>query len=85
MISINLLPTTPYRTRDNRNDGAVITFIDISGPKVLESTLLETLSILKKRFATQYAESNPVEELTEVFPMALADKQALRRKPDEVG
>lgn len=39
----------PYRTQDNRIDGVVITFVEISMAKVLESTLGEALSMLQDR------------------------------------
>jgi two-component system, chemotaxis family, CheB/CheR fusion protein len=35
----------PYRTRDNRIDGAVITFTDITAPKMLEARLRDALQI----------------------------------------
>jgi two-component system CheB/CheR fusion protein len=62
----------PYRTQDNRIDGVVITFVDISGPKTLEATMVEALSVLQTRFNSQTAELHSAEELTEVLRKAQA-------------
>jgi two-component system CheB/CheR fusion protein len=43
----------PYRTLDDRIDGVVITFWDISVAKTLEAKLQEMQATLKKRLATQ--------------------------------
>jgi len=43
----------PYRTQNNRIDGLVVTFIDITALKGLESTMREALSVLESRFETQ--------------------------------
>jgi two-component system CheB/CheR fusion protein len=45
----------PYRTLDDRIEGVVITFWDISVAKTLESKLKEMQVTLKKRLATQSA------------------------------
>jgi two-component system CheB/CheR fusion protein len=45
----------PYRTLDDRIDGVVITFLDISVAKKLEGKLQEMHATLKKRLATQSA------------------------------
>jgi len=45
----------PYRTLDDRIEGVVITFWDISVAKTLESKLQEMQVTLKKRLATQSA------------------------------
>ena len=47
--------TRPYRTQDNRIDGVVITFTDISAAKALEATLLEAQAVLQSRFTNQAA------------------------------
>lgn len=44
---------TPYRTQDNRIDGVVITFFDISASKVLEDTMHKALTALQGCFAQQ--------------------------------
>ncbi len=43
----------PYQTLDNRIDGVVITFANISVAKTLEAKLRDTQAILEKRFAAQ--------------------------------
>ncbi len=40
----------PYRARDNRIDGLLITFTDISAAKALEATLVEAQAVLHSRF-----------------------------------
>jgi two-component system CheB/CheR fusion protein len=46
----------PYRTHDNRIDGVVITFADITVAKKLEAALRKAQSDLEKRFTYQTAE-----------------------------
>ncbi len=46
----------PYCTQDNRIDGLVITFADITVAKNLEAALRKAQSDLEKRFSTQTAE-----------------------------
>jgi two-component system CheB/CheR fusion protein len=46
----------PYCTQDNRIDGVVITFADITMAKNLEVALRKAQSDLEKRFTTQTAE-----------------------------
>jgi two-component system CheB/CheR fusion protein len=46
----------PYRTQDNRIDGAVITFFDISKAKKLEEALRKAQSELERRITLQTAE-----------------------------
>jgi two-component system CheB/CheR fusion protein len=46
----------PYSTQDNRIDGVVITFADITVAKNLEAALRKAQSDLEKRFTTQTAE-----------------------------
>ncbi|MEO8198729.1 MAG: CheR family methyltransferase, partial [Thermoanaerobaculia bacterium] len=41
--------TMPYRTQDNRIDGVVITFVDVSAAKSLEKTLRKALAVLQAR------------------------------------
>ena len=43
----------PYRTQDNRIDGVVITFVDVSAAHTQEETLREALAALQGRFAEQ--------------------------------
>ena len=45
----------PYRTQDNRIDGVVITFVEITVAKTMEATLHEALSVLQSRFTDQTA------------------------------
>ena len=45
----------PYRTHDDRIDGVVITFSDITVAKALETQLRETQARLEKRLAEQSA------------------------------
>jgi len=47
----------PYRTQDNRIDGLVITFVDITPAKALEATLREALSALRRPRADQTLET----------------------------
>jgi len=50
----------PYRTRDNRIDGVVITFADITAAKTLEAQLREKQAVLEKHLAQYSAKpSNP--------------------------
>jgi two-component system CheB/CheR fusion protein len=46
----------PYRTHENRIDGLVITFADITVAKNLEAALRKAQSDLEKRFTSQTAE-----------------------------
>jgi two-component system, chemotaxis family, CheB/CheR fusion protein len=39
--------TMPYRTQDNRIDGVVITFVDITSQKALELSVLQALAVLQ--------------------------------------
>jgi hypothetical protein len=43
----------PYRTLDDRIDGVVITFADITVAKKLETQLREQHAVLEKHFAEQ--------------------------------
>jgi len=45
----------PYRTLENRIDGVVITFSDITAAKKLEAQLRQTQAVLEKRVAEQEA------------------------------
>lgn len=62
----------PYRTQDNRIDGLVITFVDISIAKALELTLHEAMSVLEGRFSEQSAELDAVKSLENVLQKAQA-------------
>jgi two-component system CheB/CheR fusion protein len=46
----------PYRTQDNRIDGVVITFVDVSAAHAQEETLREALAALQDRFVEQSEE-----------------------------
>jgi two-component system CheB/CheR fusion protein len=46
----------PYRTQENRIDGVVITFADITVSKNLEAALRKAQSDLEKRFTHQTVE-----------------------------
>ena len=46
----------PYRTLDDRIDGIVITFTDVTKAKVLEAALREAQGMLEGRIATQIVE-----------------------------
>ncbi len=73
-FSVRILP---YRTRDNRIDGVVITFIDISEGKRLELTAAEALSVLQA-----YRDDRPAGQKTpEELENALAKVRALLEKP----
>jgi two-component system CheB/CheR fusion protein len=45
----------PYRTLDDRIDGVVITFADITAAKTLEAELRQAQAVLEKRVADQDA------------------------------
>ena len=60
----------PYRTQDNRIDGVVITFVDITAGKNLEEALRETESILRGRFQKQTTELDTAKALEEVLRKA---------------
>jgi len=52
--------TLPYRTQENRIDGVVIIFTDISVAKRLEEKLIQAQAVLEKRFANQTEELHKV-------------------------
>ena len=60
----------PYRTQDNRIDGAVITFVDISVAKAQEATLHETLAALQGRFVEQTEELDQSRKLESILKKA---------------
>ena len=62
----------PYRTQDNRIDGVVITFVDVSESKTLEATLRETQAVLQSRFTDQTAELDAANVLEDVLQKAQA-------------
>ncbi len=64
--------TMPYRTQDDRIDGVVITFTDISVAKALEATLREAQSVLQSRFTDQTAELDTAKALEGVLQRAQA-------------
>jgi two-component system CheB/CheR fusion protein len=51
-----LVRIMPYRTLENRIDGVVITFTDVTVSKMLEAELRKTQDTLEKRFEKQKAE-----------------------------
>ena len=67
-----LVRILPYRTRDNRIDGAVITFIDISESKMVETAMIEALSVMKNSFNDQSVELKDAKELENVLKKAQA-------------
>ena len=60
----------PYRTQDNRIDGVVITFVDITLVKVQEDTLREALAALQWRFSEQSEELDRARTLEGVLTKA---------------
>ena len=62
----------PYRTQSNRIDGVVITFIDISVAKALETTLREALAVLQSRYILQTTELDKANALEEIVHKAQA-------------
>lgn len=60
----------PYRTQDNRIDGVVITFADITLAKAQEATLREALAALQGRFAEQSEELDRARTLEGVLTKA---------------
>ncbi len=62
----------PYRTQDDRIDGVVITFTDISVAKALEATLREAQSVLQSRFTDQTAKLVSAKTLEGVLQKAQA-------------
>jgi two-component system CheB/CheR fusion protein len=62
----------PYRTQDNRIDGVVITFVEITVAKTMEGTLREALSVLQSRFTDQTAELDAARTLEKVLQKAQA-------------
>jgi len=64
--------TMPYRTQDNRIDGVVITFADISVAKALEATLREAQAVLQGRYTEQGAQLDTAHALELVLNQAQA-------------
>lgn len=62
----------PYRTQDNRIDGVVITFVDISQAKLQEDALKEALAALQCRFAEQTEALDQAHTLEDVLTKAQA-------------
>jgi two-component system CheB/CheR fusion protein len=60
----------PYRTLDDRIDGVVITFADITTAKTLEAQLREKHAALEKLVAKQSLETNPGWEQVTATPVA---------------
>jgi two-component system CheB/CheR fusion protein len=67
----------PYRTQDDRIDGVVITFTDISVAKTLEAQLREKHATLKKLFTKQSGEPEPTGATTP--PETASSKRRGRR------
>jgi two-component system CheB/CheR fusion protein len=61
----------PYRTQDNRIDGVVIIFMDITPFKVLETTLRQALPVLQSNSADQNAQLDATGTLESVLRGAL--------------
>ena len=57
-----LVRIMPYRTLENRIDGVVITFTDVTVSKTLEAELRKTQATLEKRFVEQKAKLESSEE-----------------------
>jgi len=60
----------PYRTQDNRIDGVVITFVDISAIKKVDNTLREALNVLQGRFVAQTTKLDTAKTLEGVLQKA---------------
>ena len=60
----------PYRTQDNRIDGVVITFVDVSAGNAQEETLREALATLQGRFAEQTEALDRAKALEDVLTKA---------------
>jgi C4-dicarboxylate-specific signal transduction histidine kinase len=72
----------PYRTQDNRIDGVVITFFDISIAKKLEAALRKAQSELEGRITLQTAElAKANESLQGEIDHRIGRKLAKRRTP----
>jgi two-component system CheB/CheR fusion protein len=61
-----------YRTQNNRIDGVVITFIDITAAKAMEATLREALAVMQSRFTDQTAKLDSARALERVLQQAQA-------------
>ena len=74
----------PYRTRDNRIDGLVITFSDIGIAKALEGTLHEAQLLLAQRAENQHSEPDTTRQLETLLrsAKALLDKCFSDQKSD---
>jgi two-component system CheB/CheR fusion protein len=57
-----LMRILPYRTLDNKIDGVVVTYRDITIAKTLEAKLKQAQAELEKRFATQTEELEEADE-----------------------
>jgi len=71
----------PYRTQNNRINGVVITFSNITKTKVLEATLREALAVLKTNFTEQTAEldtANALEIVMNKAQAVLEDKMTVQ-------
>lgn len=82
----------PYRTQDNRIDGVVVTFFDISLTKNLEAELRKVQEALQERFTDQAAELGRVRDdlQTRVGQWSQAETSRTRKPgskttPEEVG
>lgn len=62
----------PYRTQDNRIDGVVITFVDVSQAKLQEDALKEALTALQCRFAKQTEALDHAHTLEDILTKAQA-------------
>ena len=69
----------PYRTLDDRIDGVVITFADITAAKALEAQLREKHAALEKLLANQSRETNPAGDKAMAKPVAAKRTRIPRR------
>lgn len=70
--------TMPYRTQDNRFDGLVITFVDITEAKVLEFSMRKITSLLQNQLSSLKKDNNP--DLRRCLEQIVSTTQALLEK-----
>ena len=75
----------PYRTLDNRIDGVVITFADITVAKTLEAKLRENQSVLEKHLAGQTVKLDLAHDAMRVEIADRKRSDASRRKSPPAG
>jgi len=62
----------PYRTQDNRINGVVVTFVDVSAAKKLDASLCEALSVLQSDSSDPPVEPEKAKVLKNVLQQAQA-------------